>query len=91
MMTLLNLYTISLIVSIAIMLGLASYAWQRTRVPGATAFGMVFFLSAGWAVCMLPDPYNNNLASRILWLQLRYTFAVSLQLLFDHGGARNRV
>ncbi|HNT25377.1 MAG TPA: histidine kinase N-terminal 7TM domain-containing protein [Anaerolineales bacterium] len=88
MMTLLNLYTISLIVSIAIMLGLASYAWQRTRVPGATAFGMVFFLSAGWAVCMLPDPYNNNLASRILWLQLRYTFAVCLSSFFLIMAAR---
>ena len=72
----LNLYTFSLILSIAVMLGLASYAWQRTRMHGATAFGIAFFLSAAWAICMLTDPHNHDLASRILWLQLRYTFAV---------------
>ncbi len=87
-MPLLIFYTLSLVVSIAMLLGLASYAWQRTRVPGAAAFGMVFFLSAGWAVCMLSDPYNNDLTSRILWLQARYTFAVFIPVFFLIMAAR---
>jgi hypothetical protein len=64
------------------MLGLASYAWQHTRVPGATAFGAAFFLSAAWSICMLTDPYNTDLASRILWLRLRYTFAIFITTFF---------
>ena len=61
-----------LIVSAAISIGLAVYAWRRRAVTGAVAFVVLMLFATLWSLANALEMAGADLATKLFWANVQY-------------------
>jgi len=67
-----------LLVSAAITVPLAIYAWRHRAVTGALPFAILMFLAAVWALANGLEMAGTDLPTKLFWANVQYLFYVAI-------------
>mgnify|MGYP001078524999 CR=1 FL=1 len=69
-----------LFTSVITALPLIYVGWQRSKMPGSRAFGLIFLSVAWWTIAYMVELSSNSLAANQFWFNVKYLGTLAIPL-----------